>query len=559
VVHNQIVVVDDDVGAAEHLRQILVASGYDVGIITGGAKAVETAERLQPELFIISADMAGEPDGIQTALMIGSQYNIPVVFLSGGGIDCTRAASANPYGYIHQNFDQDAVRIVVAFALNKSREENAVKEREKTLNALLDVPSVGIVLIDRTYAIRSINQEAARRANRSPGDLIGTSIMDLIGEGAFSDALPGAIEECFSGKSVTLALEIKGRWIEDTLCPIRDSSGDVAGVALYVHNFSDLQTKYQEFLDAVPFGVIIVDTDKGIRFVNREALDLMKRSSPDELIGKKCYNALCPADKNACPIIDKHQALDRSERVLVDRFGNHIPILKSVRRLTFFNQPILVESFIDYSDYKRAERRVRESEEKYRTLAESSDDIILIASVQGEILYMNSAGLGYSGKNHGAVIGLNLDEFFSKDMTSHLMEGIRLVQKNGPSDFLIHSSEKGERRWYDVHIRPVPLGDDTDVLLAVARDVTVYQESVITLEENMESLAILNDEIRNPLQVIFGTVLLKDPELAEKIQPSISEIDGLVKRLDRGWLESKKVHEMLRKHYGLFEAGGNIH
>jgi len=182
VVHNQIVVVDDDVGAAEHLRQILVASGYDVGIITGGAKAVETAERLQPELFIISADMAGEPDGIQTALMIGSQYNIPVVFLSGGGIDCTRAASANPYGYIHQNFDQDAVRIVVAFALNKSREENAVKEREKTLNALLDVPSVGIVLIDRTYAIRSINQEAARRANRSPGDLIGTSIMDLIGE-----------------------------------------------------------------------------------------------------------------------------------------------------------------------------------------------------------------------------------------------------------------------------------------------------------------------------------------------------------------------------------------
>jgi PAS domain S-box-containing protein len=551
------VVVDDDAGAAEHLKGMLIASGYDVEIITDGAKAVETAGRFQPELFIISADMEGDPDGIRTALTLRSLYDIPFVFLSGGGIDTARASSAHPYGYIQREFGQDAVRIVVEFALNKRREENAARECEETLNTLLNIPSVGIVLIDRTYAIRSINQMAAGRANRPPGDLIGTSIMGLIGEGVFSGALPGALEECFSGKSVTLTLEIKGQWIEDTLSPIRNSSGDVTGAALYIQDFSRLQKNYQEFLDSVPFGVIIVDTGKGIRFVNREALNLMNRSSPDELIGKKCYNALCPANINQCPILDQSQTLDRSERILVDRFGNHIPILKSVRRFTFFDQPILIESFIDYSDYKRAERLVRESEEKYRTLAESSDDIILIASVQGEILYMNSAGLRYSGKNYGSVIGLNLDTFFSEDMTSHLMEGIALVQKNGPSDFLIHNSEGGKSRWYDIHIRPVPLGDDTDVLLAVARDVTMYQESVISLEENMESLAILNDEIRNPLQVILGTVLLKDSDLAEKIQPFLSEIDGLVKRLDRGWLESKKVHEMLRKHYGLFEGGGD--
>ncbi|MDK2974605.1 MAG: hypothetical protein PWP08_976 [Methanofollis sp.] len=558
VAHNQIVVVDDDVEDAGRLRDILVASGYEVPVIAArGAEAAELAEHLDPALFIINADMAGDPDGIQIAQTVGTRYQIPVVFLSGGGIDIGRAASANPYGYIPRTFDQDAVRIVVAFALNKRREERIAEEHGKNQATLLNTPSVGIVLIDRTYAVRAINREAAGRAHRSPDDLIGTSIRDLIEEGAFSDALSRALEECFSGKSITLKVERDGQWIENTLYPVRDSSGNVAEVALYVHNLSDLRPKYYELFDALPFGVVLVGRDKRIIFVNREALNLMKQTSSDELIGKKCYSALCPADTNRCPILDQHQHLDRSERILVDRFGEHIPILKSVRHFTFFDQPVLIESFIDYSDYKEAERRVRESEEKYRTLAESSDDIILIASVHGEVLYLNSAGLEHFGKTYEEIVGCNLNTFFSDDLTSHLMEDIHLVQKNGPSDFLTRTSKGGESCWYDLHIRPVPLGDGENALLAVARDVTIYQESVIALEKNLERLAILNDEVRNPLQMILGTVLMNDPELAEKIQPFISEIDDIVKRLDQGWLESIKVHEMLKKHYGLFEGGGD--
>ncbi|WP_394342418.1 PAS domain-containing protein [Methanofollis fontis] len=548
--------VDDNVEAAEHLRHILISSGYEVPeIVTHGAEATKAAERLSPELMIINADMDGDPDGVQTAITIGSRYSIPVVFLSGGGIDSERAVSATPYGYMHRNSDPDTVRVVVAFALNKYRREQGAKEHEKTLNKLLDIPSVGIVLIDRTYAVRSINQEAARRINRSADDLIGTSIEDLIGRDPFSEDLLEALKESFSGKSVTMNVEIGEHWIEEILCPIRDPIGNITGVALYIYNFSDLRRKYQELLDALPFGIVIVNHNKVIRFVNREALNLMKRLSPAELSGKICYEALCPADKDACPIFDRHQTLDRSERILVDRFGNHIPILKSVSEFKFFDQPLLLESFIDYSDYKMAERSIRESEEKYKILAESSDDIILMTSTHGEIRYMNSAGLDYFGNTQCSVIGCNLKSFFSGDLTEHLMEGIHQVQEQGTTDFLIRTSEGEESRWFNVHIRPVPLGSDAELLLAVARDMTMYQESVISLEKNMEKLAILNDEIRNPLQMILGTVLLKDPDLAEKIQPFLSEIDELVDRLDQGWLESKKVHEMLKKHYGLFEDG----
>jgi HAMP domain-containing protein len=69
------------------------------------------------------------------------------------------------------------------------------------------------------------------------------------------------------------------------------------------------------------------------------------------------------------------------------------------------------------------------------------------------------------------------------------------------------------------------------------------------IEKNIEQFAILGDHIRNPLTVIVGlSDLIQDPA-ARKIQDQARIINGIIDQLDRGWIESEKVREFLRKYY----------
>lgn len=61
--------------------------------------------------------------------------------------------------------------------------------------------------------------------------------------------------------------------------------------------------------------------------------------------------------------------------------------------------------------------------------------------------------------------------------------------------------------------------------------------------------ATLGDHIRNPLAVIVGLADLEKGAFTEKILVQAEEIDRIIDRLDRGWLESEKVRSFIKKYY----------
>ncbi|NLV27193.1 MAG: PAS domain S-box protein [Methanomicrobiales archaeon] len=72
------------------------------------------------------------------------------------------------------------------------------------------------------------------------------------------------------------------------------------------------------------------------------------------------------------------------------------------------------------------------------------------------------------------------------------------------------------------------------------------------IQKNLAILAILNDKIRNPLAIIMATAsMLDDPVTADIIDNEVGRIDKLVTQLDKRWLESEKVLNMIRKHYNI--------
>jgi len=72
------------------------------------------------------------------------------------------------------------------------------------------------------------------------------------------------------------------------------------------------------------------------------------------------------------------------------------------------------------------------------------------------------------------------------------------------------------------------------------------------IQNNLAILAILNDEIRNPLAIIMATAsMLDDTDTANIIDNEVHRIDQLVTQLDQRWLQSEKVLNMIRKHYNI--------
>ncbi|MCB2149310.1 MAG: response regulator [Deltaproteobacteria bacterium] len=117
----------------------------------------------------------------------------------------------------------------------------------------------------------------------------------------------------------------------------------------------------QKILDSMPYGVVIVGTDKRIRYANQSALSLMGYETRESVRGRICHDTFSPSKKGECPVVDLCREMDRCEWVLRTRSGDTIPILKSVIRLTLDDEPVMLETFIDITDLKHAERELHQS------------------------------------------------------------------------------------------------------------------------------------------------------------------------------------------------------
>ncbi len=76
------------------------------------------------------------------------------------------------------------------------------------------------------------------------------------------------------------------------------------------------------------------------------------------------------------------------------------------------------------------------------------------------------------------------------------------------------------------------------------------EAALAQIQENLAYLAILNDEIRNPLTTIITVAdAVDDQKVVTLINEQVKRIDEMVNQLDTRWIESEKVLNAIRKHY----------
>ncbi len=151
----------------------------------------------------------------------------------------------------------------------------------------------------------------------------------------------------------------------------------------------------------------------------------------------------------------------------------------------------LAEDAFDIILRKRAELQLRTSEEKYRGLMESLDNVIATVDAEGHLLYVNQVGSSQLGIPLEELVGKSMHEIFPEEFAARQMEHIRQViheRRAMVSEAL--SFVQGRLRWYKTTMQPIhdQTGNVASVLINSVdiHDLKTAQQELEELNRTLE-------------------------------------------------------------------------
>ena len=134
--------------------------------------------------------------------------------------------------------------------------------------------------------------------------------------------------------------------------------------------------KSETIFNTIQSAVLLIEAKTHTIVDANPAAAAMIGGSLDEITGRVCHNFVCTADVGACPITDKGETVDNSERVLITMAGKHIPILKTVVPLKIDGENFLLDSFVDITELKQIQENLGRAKEEAEAAARAKSDFL---------------------------------------------------------------------------------------------------------------------------------------------------------------------------------------
>jgi len=198
--------------------------------------------------------------------------------------------------------------------------------------------------------------------------------------------------------------------IEDSSAPIRDEAGKSLGVVLVFRDVTARRIaereleRWKQIFSGAGFGMFVADSRNGVIVDMNPTFAAMHGYSVDELQGMR-LDALVPAnsrDEFAAGLgIASKEGRHLFELQHLRRDGGEFPSLVDVTKFVDGRTEFLAGYCSDITERKRVEDALKESEERFRTLASALPQAIWSTDAQGNIEYVNDAWISYAGWKSG--------------------------------------------------------------------------------------------------------------------------------------------------------------
>lgn len=200
----RVLIVENEFTIAHKTEQFLEELGYQVtSIVSTGEEAVKKALLEKLDIILMDFILAGEMDGIDTASIIRTRFNIPVVFLADDADDhyLEKAKLTYPYGFLVKPVRKRDLKVTLEMALH-SMKQDAIKrgldeERDLIIStlrqsnqqdesnqnkyySLFDESPVGYLLLDKTGKILESNKTFSKMIGIGKSKIKQKSFTDFI-------------------------------------------------------------------------------------------------------------------------------------------------------------------------------------------------------------------------------------------------------------------------------------------------------------------------------------------------------------------------------------------
>ncbi len=334
--------------------------------------------------------------------------------------------------------------------ITKHKETEArLREGEAKYRRLFEDASDGIMLM--TDVFLECNEQACRILKCRQEDLIGRSPVEFSpetqpdgrrSEAAAAEYLRAAMEgtpqafswvhRCLNGELIDTEVSLKAISVNGRVL-LQAIVRDVSERKRAEDQLRESEALQRLLMNSVTAGVVIVDAETKIVEQVNPAVTRMLGTDAGGIIGQICHQVLCPAEESACPITDLGQTVDNAERVLMRADGSRLPVLKSARRITIKGRPKLLETFVDISERKQAEERLRVAHAFLQKLMETIPNPIFYKDTEGRHLGCNQAFMDFLGFSRDQIIGRTAADIAPDDLARDYREQDQhLIANGGP-------------------------------------------------------------------------------------------------------------------------------
>ncbi len=256
--------------------------------------------------------------------------------------------------------------------------EEQLKESEEKYRLIVETANEGIWAIDINEITTFMNPKMAKMLGYETSETIGKPLSEFLFEEDIEDqnikmqarrkGKKGKYERRFKCKDGT------GRWFLISASPTFNSQKQIIGSFAMLSDITirkeaekdmiENEERLRMILDSVNAGILTVDPKSfKITYVNPTGESLIG-TAHENIIGKRCNEVICDAKIENCPIVHLKKDTDSNEYKLLSLNGKKIPVLKTATHTIMWDKEIIVESFIDLTELKQAEKEKEKLEEK---------------------------------------------------------------------------------------------------------------------------------------------------------------------------------------------------
>jgi len=556
----RILIVDDQRAVLQGVRSLL-SSRTDwlvCGEAKNGVEAIEKAKTLRPDVVLMDISMP-RMDGLQATRIIRRELpesKVVLVSQNDPNLVARQATEVDASAYVAKSdlSHQLLATIDRVVAETNGTELGKVQERQPGLDAadgkqrdaervrlakLLDLSFNAVILRDQQDRITYWNKGAEELYGWTRDEVLG-QVTHTLFQTTFSEPLPSILarlrrEKRWQGELTHIrkngtSLMVLSRW---ALTRDQETGAEVimeANIDITQAKEADRANNLLAAIVGCSDDAIISKNLHGVITSWNKAAERMFGHTAEEAIGQH-ITLIIPADRRdeetkILEQLKRGERIDHFETIRIRKDGTLFDASLTISPVKDAAGRIVGASKVarDITERKRAERALRESEERFRAIVETTPECVKLVAIDGTLLHMNPPGLAMlSAHSAEEVVGKSIyDVIAPQDRDRFRAFNERVCQgEKGSLEFDLVALD-GVGRHVETHAAPLHMEDGSVVQLAVTRDITERVRVQEQLRKSEEGLRTLADELEKQvhsrtqeLEERNGEVLQQSEQLRE--------------------------------------------